>query len=329
MRRREFIALLGGAAAAWPLAARAQQRERMRRIGLLAGSEESDLRARSHIAGFQQALQALGWTPDHNIRIEHRWTSDPNIMPAHAADLVGRKPDVILTTTNSGLAAVQQESGIIPIVFVMASDPVGSGFAASYARPGGNVTGFTNFESSIAGKWLELVKEIAPYVKRVAIIVHPETPASVMFLPAAKGAARLFGAELTVAGVHDAAEIERAITAFAAEPNGALICTPHAVTSNHRKVIIGLAERHRLPAIYPWRDYVAADGGLMSYGINALDRYRQAASYVDRILRGAHPGELPIQAPTKFELIINLKTAKALGLTVPETLLARADEVIE
>jgi putative ABC transport system substrate-binding protein len=328
MKRREFM-LLGGAAMVLPRAVSAQQTEKVRRIGVLAGGEETDPRAQTHHAAFRHELQKLGWTQEHNVRIEYRWTGDPNRMPAYAADLVSQTPDVILTTTNSGLSAAHQQSGTIPIVFVMASDPVGGGFAASYARPAGNVTGFTNFEPSIASKWLELLKEIAPDVKRVAIIVHPETPASVMFLPATEDAARLFGVKLTVAGVRDAVEIERTIVAFAVESNGALICTPHAVTGRHRKVIIELAKRHSLPAIYPWRDYVVTDDGLISYGIDALDRYRQAASYVDRILRGAKPGELPIQAPTKFELAINLKTAKALGLEVPPTLLARADEVIE
>jgi ABC-type uncharacterized transport system substrate-binding protein len=327
--RRQFVTLLGGAAIALPRRGLAQPVEKARRIAILAGSDENDARARGHVAVFQLELQRLGWTQEHNVRIEHRWTSDPDRMPASAAELVSRAPDVILTTTNSALAAAQEQTASLPIVFVMASDPVGSGFAASHARPGGNVTGFTNFEPSIAGKWLELLKEIAPSIKRAAIIVHPETPASMMFRPAAEVAARWLGMQLTVAGVRNAAEIERTITAFAAEPDGALICTPHAVTARNRKVILGLAERHRLPAIYPWRDYVEAEGGLMSYGIDAADRYRQAALYVDRILRGAKAGELPIQAPTKFELVINLKTAKALGLDVPAMLQQRADEVIE
>jgi putative ABC transport system substrate-binding protein len=329
MRRREFITLLGGAAAAWPLAARAQQSGRVRRIGALMGIAENDPESQARITAFLQRLQELGWTEGRNVRIDYRFAGgDTRRMRAYAAELVGLAPDVILVQSNDGLAALRQETRTVPIVFAVVADPVGSGFVESLARPGGNITGFTIFEPSLGGKWLQALKEIAPGVTRVAAILHPETTANVGFLRAAEAAAPSFGMTLTAEGVHDAAEIERAVTAFAAEPNGGLVVLPHPVTAAHRDLIIGLAARHRLPAVYAFRFFATA-GGLMAYGNDSVDLFRRAAAYVDRILKGEKPGELPVQAPIKFELFINLKTAKALGLEVPPTLLGRADEVIE
>jgi putative ABC transport system substrate-binding protein len=328
MNRREFMTLLGGTAAAWPLVARAQQSGRVRRIGALMGIAENDPESQARITAFLQRLQELGWTEGHNVRIDYRFAGgDTRRMRAYAAELVGLAPDVILVQSNDGLAALRQETRTVPIVFAVVADPVGSGFVESLARPGGNITGFTIFEPSLGGKWLQALKEIAPGVTRVAAILHPETTANVEFLRAAEAAASSFGVTLTAAGVHDAAEIERAVTAFATEPNGGLV-VPHPVTAAHRDLIIGLAARHRLPAVYSFRFFATA-GGLMAYGNDAVDLFRRAASYVDRILKGEKPGELPVQAPTKFELVINLKTANALGLTVPPNLVARADEVIE
>jgi putative ABC transport system substrate-binding protein len=329
MRRREFITLLGGAAVAWPLAARAQQPDRVRRIGVLLPYAVGDPDAKSWVMAFRQQLDDLGWTDGHNVRIEFRWGAGQiDRFRAYAAELVGLAPDIILSASNPVLAALREETRSIPIVFVTAADPVGSGFVESLARPGGNITGFTNFEPSMGGKWLELLKEIAPGVTRVLIILHPETAVQVAFLRAAEFAAPSLAVTLTAAGVHDAAEIERTLTVFAAEPNGGLIVMPHPVTNVHRKLIIGLVSRHRLPTVYAFQN-IAREGGLVAYGIEATDLYRRAAIYVDRILKGANPADLPIQAPNKFELVINLKTAKALGLEVPLHLQQFADEVIE
>jgi ABC-type uncharacterized transport system substrate-binding protein len=327
MKRRDFIALLGGATA-WPLAARAQA-ERMRRVGLLMGYPEGDVEGEASAAAFQQRLQELGWTEGRNIQTDTRWAgADPNKARTFAKELVALTPDVIVPSTNLVTAILQQETLTIPIVFVLVGDPVGSGFVATMARPGGNLTGFSVFEPAIGGKWLQMFKEIAPDISRVGFILHPETPVNVGFLRAAEAAAPSFGVKIIPLGVHTAAEIERVVTEFAAGSNGGLIVAPHAVTVGNRDVIIRLAARYHLPAIYGPRHY-ATSGGLISYGPNPIDPFRQGASYVDRILRGAKPGDLPAQFPTKHELIVNLRTAKALGLDVPPTLLARADEVIE
>ena len=328
MRRREFITLLGGAAASRPLAAAAQQ-TRVRRIGIVSVTDERDLETQSRVAAFQQELQKLGWTEGRNLRIDYRWTGGAvDRTRAIAKELIDLAPDVILVQSNVGVAAFQQATRTIPIVFVSASVPVESGFVASLAHPGGNITGFTNFEAPMGGKWLEALKEIASGVSRVAVILQTDVAANVRFLRAAESAAPTFGVALTAVGVYDATEIERAITAFAAGSNGGLIVLPNPVNITHRELILRLAARHRLPAVYPYR-YFATEGGLMSYGVDQAEMYRRAAPYVDRILRGVKPGELPVQASEKFELVINLKTAKALGLTVSPALLVRANEVIE
>jgi len=324
--RREFITLLGGAAAMWPRAARAQQPGRIRRVGILLGTTAS---GPEPVPAFVQGMRELGWADGRNVRFEYRAVAgDIDRFRTYAAELVSQAPDVILVQSNPGLAALQQATRGIPIVFVQVADPVGSGFIASLARPGGNTTGFTNFEPPMGSKWLELLKEISPQVTRGLVLMHPETIANVNMARAADAAAPTVGIKVTVAGVHDAAEIERAITAFASAPDSGLIVIPHAVTVVNHGRIIDLADRNRLPTVFAFR-YSAASGALMSYGVDADDLYRRASAYVDRILRGAMPAELPVQAPNKFELVINLKTAKALGIEVPATLLARADEVIE
>jgi len=293
------------------------------------GPSASALETQSQVAAFLQKLRELGWMDGRDIRIDFRWAAgDIGLMKAYAAELAGLKPDVILVMSNPAMAVVQQQTRSLPTVFVAVADPVGSGFVQSLARPGGNVTGFTNFESSMGGKWLEVLKEIAPRVARVMVLLHPETRAHMSFWGAAEAAAPSFSVKLTMAGVHDAAEIERAAAAFAREPNGGMIVLPHTVTEVHRMTIIESAARYRLPAVYPFRHF-AIEGGLISYGVDLIDAFRGAATYVDRILRGAKPGELPVQAANKFELLINLKTARALGIAVPPSLLARTDEVIE
>jgi len=328
VKRRDFITLLGGAAA-WPLAARAQQPERMRRVGVLMGSAQDDLDSQARLAAFRQALLELGWTEGRNLRIDYRLTAThPDRLQAYAAELVGLTPDVILAHAAPGAAAVRRETHTVPIVFVMVPAPVEIGLVASLARPGGNITGFTHFELTMAGKWLEALKEISPRVKRVAFLLAPEHPGWAGYLRTVKAAASSFDVEVIPAGIRDAGEIERVIDAFAREPNGGLFILPDIVTYVHRELIIALAARHRLPAIYPFR-YFPAGGGLMSYGADPVDMFRRAAAYIDRILKGEKPGDLPVQAPTKYELVINLKTAKVLGLEIPPTLLARADEVIE
>jgi ABC-type uncharacterized transport system substrate-binding protein len=329
MRRREFITLIGGAAAAWPLAARAQQPDRMRRVGLLMGYPEGDAQGQASLAAFKQGLQDLGWTEGRNIQIDTRWAGgDPAKARIFAKELIGMTPDVIVPSTNLVAGILQQETRTIPIVFVLVGDPVVSGYVASLAKPGGNLTGFANMEQSVAGKWVEIFKEIAPNVRRVGVILHPETPANVGLLRWIEAAAPSYGVKLTTLAVHNAPEIESAVTAFAAEPNGGVIVAPHAVTFGNRGIIIGLAARHRLPTVYPVRIF-AKEGGLLSYGGDPIDPFRWGASYVDRILKGAKPADLPVQFPTKYDLVVNLKTAKVLGLTIPPTLLARADEVIE
>lgn len=329
MRRREFITLIGGAAIGWPLAAHAQQPDRMRRIGVLMGFPESDLQAQSFIAAFRDGLQKLGWTDGRNVRIETRWPGfDAESRQRFAKELIALRPDLILSHTTPTTAALLQETRI-PIVFATVTDPVGSGFVASLARPGGNVTGFTLIEPTMATKWVELLKEIAPRVNRVAMLFNPATATYAdYFLKPFKAAAPSFAVEAIVAPARDTSELESVIAAQAREPNGGLIVMPDSFTDAHREEITSLVARYRLPAIYAYR-FFAALGGLLSYGADLDDNFRRAADYVDRVLKGEKPADLPVQAPTKFELAINLKTAKVLGLTVPPSLLAQADEVIE
>jgi putative tryptophan/tyrosine transport system substrate-binding protein len=330
VKRREFITLFGGAAAGWPLAARAQQPERVRRIGVLMSAVEGDQRGLENITAFAQGLAELGWTVGRNVRIEYRWgAGDLDRFRRYAAELIALSPDVVLATAGSIVGAFQQASRTVPIVFVTTVDPVGGGWVDSLSRPGTNATGFAAYEFSMSGKRLELLKEIAPGVKRVAVIRDPSVPAGSGGLAAIQTVAPSLGVELTPVGVRDAGEIERAITAFARGSNGGLILVgPSSSVARYRDLIIALAARHRLPATYPGGLYVTA-GGLISYGPDPIDQYHRAAAYVDRILKGERPADLPVQQPTKFELIVNLKTAKALGLVVPATVLARADEVIE
>jgi len=334
MRRRDFIRVLGGAAAApavlWPLAARAQQPDRMRRIGVLMGYAESDLEAQVWVAAFRAELQKLGWTEGRNIRVDIRWaTSDAALLQRFAKELVALQPDLILSNNTPTTAALLQQTRTIPIIFAFVADPVGSGLVASFPRPGGNVTGFIPFEPSLAGKWLELLKEIAPRVNRVAFLFNPATARyAEYFMNPFKAAAASFAVEAIAAPVRDTSELESVVAAQAREPNGGLIVMPDAFTTGHRAEITSLAARYRLPAVYPFRFFTEL-GGLLAYGNDPLDNYRRAASYADRILKGDKPSELPVQAPVKFALVINLKTAKALGLDVPVQLQQRADEVIE
>jgi putative ABC transport system substrate-binding protein len=328
MKRRQFITLLGSAAVAWPLAARGQQPERMRRVGLLVNLAVDDPMGQARVATFVQGLQAAGWSDGRNVRIDTRWAAaDPGNYRKYAAELIALGPDVVLASTTAAVAQLQQASRTVPIVFVSAIDPVGSGLITSMARPGGNVTGFVIFEYALAAKWLELLKEIAPGVKRAAVL-RDAAVASGIGQFAAIQAAGSVGMELSAIDLRDAGEIDRAIADFAQRPNGGLIVTASQFGTNHPGPLAALAARHKLPAVYPFR-YFASAGGLISYGVDQLDEYHRAAVYVDRILKGEKPADLPVQAPTKHELVINLKTAKALGLSVPDTLLARADEVIE
>ena len=330
--RREFIALLGGAAAAWPLAARAQQSERVRRVGVLVGSAGDDPEMKGRLDGFRQELELLRWSEGRNIRIDIRFALAPGADQAHrlAKELVALRPEVILAQSTAVTVALQQETNAIPIVFVNIADPIGSGFIAGLARPGGNLTGLQLFEAGVAGKWLAMLKEIAPQIARAALVINPKTaPYYHYFVHAAQAAAPSLAIDPILTPVeNDAADIERAIESFARVPSGSLVLLPDNTISVHRDLIIALAARLRLPAVYSIRDYVAA-GGLMCYATSRVEQFRQAASYVDRILRGARPAELPVQAPTKYETVLNLKTAKALGLNVPPGLLLAADEVIE
>jgi putative tryptophan/tyrosine transport system substrate-binding protein len=331
MQRREFITLVGGAAIAWPLAARAQQPDRMRRVGVLALFNKNDPEWQVFLAAFKQRLVDLGWTDGRNLAIDYRFTGgSPEHIRAVAGELVATNPDVIFASSNVSVAALQQATRVIPIIFTQVSDPVGSGVVTNLAHPGGNITGFQSFEPAIGGKWLELLREIAPGVRRVAVIHNPNVTANVAFLHAAETASTSLGMTVTVAGVRDAADIERILTEFTREPNGGIIVTPSpvTVTTDKRELIIALAARLGLPAIYPYRLF-PTNGGLISYGYDQLDQWRGAASYVDRILRGANPAELPVQAATKYEMVVNLKAAKALGLDVSLQLQQRADEVIE
>ena len=328
MRRREFITLVGSAVAAWPLSARAQQVKQMRLIAVLAIFAENDPEGQARANAFQQKLRDLGWMDGHNIQFAYRRTIDPERIPAVAAEVVRLTPDVILSYGSPALTALRRETRSIPIVFVQVSNPVGGGFVASMAHPGGNITGFTNFEFAIGGKWLETLKEIAPDTKRVAVIVDPDNATGSGYLGAIEAVATVSGLQVTPTAARDTATIEREIEAFARQPNGGVIVLPDLITIANRELFVTAAARLHLPAVYPLRLF-AASGGLISYGVDQINQSREAASYVDRILKGEKPADLPVQAPTKFELVINLKTAKALGLTVPATLLARADEVIE
>ena len=331
MRRRHFITLLGGTAAAWPIAARAQQLER-RRLGVLTTFSNSDALAEGWLAAFRKGLDEAGWRDGRNVQIDYRWAAgDANRLQAFAKELVAPQPDVIFAVTTPAVAALLRETRTLPIVFAQVSDPVGSGFVASLARPGGNVTGFTNIniESSIGGKWLELVKQVAPAVRRVAIIYNPATsPFANYYLRPFEAAGPAYGVQASAAAVDSDVDIENALAALAREPGGGFAVLPDTFTGIHREQIVSLAARYRLPAVYPFR-WFAEIGGLLSYGIDSDDMFRRAGSYVDRVLKGAKPADLPVQAPVKYELLVNLKTARALGLEVSTTLLATADEVIE
>jgi putative ABC transport system substrate-binding protein len=329
MRRRDLITGIAGSAAAWTVAARAQQGERMRHIGVLSNLSQDDREARARDAAFVQELRQFGWIDGLNVQIEYRWAAaDSARFRTFATELAALAPDVILAYTSPAVAALQQVTSTIPIVFASVIDPVGAGLVETLARPGGNATGFTVFEYGISGKWLELLKEIAPWVTRAAIIRDPAIPAGIGQFAAIQAVAPSLGMEFSAIGVRDPAVIEGAVAAFARSPNGGLIVTASVLATAHRDSIIALAARHRLPALYPFR-YYATGGGLMSYGPDQVDQFRRAAAYVSRILKGEKPADLPVQAPTKYELVINLRTAKALGLDIPPTLLARADEVIE
>jgi putative ABC transport system substrate-binding protein len=328
MKRRDFITLLSGAVAAWPLGANAQTKH-MRRIGVLMGLAAGDPEAQSRVVALENGLRELGWVKGRNLSIEYRWAGDGSVLRDHAAELLAMAPDLILANSTPVTAALREQNRTVPIVFTQVTDPVGQGLVPNLAHPGGNLTGFTSFEFSIGTKWLEALKQTAPRVTRVALVFNPQSaPFADLFLRPVEAAAPSFSVAPIVAAVRDPADVDRVFDALAREPNGSLMVLPDISMTNYREAIIALAARHRVPAVYPYR-YFAASGGLMSYGIDGTDVLRRAASYVDRILKGASPGELPIQAPTKYELVINLNTAKALGLDVPPMLLARADEVIE
>jgi len=332
MRRRDFMTLSGGAVATsllFPLAARAQQTDRMRRIGVLMNLSAEDPETKARLAAFEQVLQRLGWTVGQNIRIDDREAGgNTEKLRGYAAELVALAPDVILAQSSTAVALLLQATRSVPIVFADISDPVGAGFVDSLARPGGNATGFMLLEYSSSGKWLELLKEIAPRLTRAAVLRDPANPAGIAQFGVIQAMAQSLGVEVSPVGIHDAGEIERAVAAFVRSANGGLIVTPGAASSVHRDLIIALAARYKLPAVYAFRLDVTG-GGLISYGPDLVDQFRRAAGYVDRILKGEKPADLPVQAPIKFELVVNLKTAKALGLAVPTAVLARADEVIE
>jgi putative ABC transport system substrate-binding protein len=329
MKRREFITLLGGAAVAWPLAARAQQPERVRRIGVLMTLASDDPEGQTRVVAFVQELQQLGWTVGRNMRIDTRWAAgDAERIRKYAAELVALSPDVILAAGGPTVGPLQQATRAVPIVFAIVTDPVGAGYVESLARPGGNTTGFMNLNYGISGKWLELLKEVAPRVTRVAVLRDPALASGIGQLGALQGAAASVGVEVTPLGVRGPDEIERGITGFARDSKDGLIVTGSALAFVNRDLIVTLAARHKLPAVY-WDRTPVTGGGLISYGADLVDQCRRAAVYVDRILKGEKPADLPVQQPTKFELVINLKTAKALGIEVPPTLLARAEEVIE
>jgi putative ABC transport system substrate-binding protein len=330
MKRREFIALVGGAVVAWPGAASAQQPDRVRRIGvLIGGGSESDPEFASRVAAFRGGLQKLGWAEGRNVLIDYRWAAgDTDRLRANAAELVGMAPDAIFAGGTAALATLHQATRTVPIVFAQVADPVAQGFVTSLARPSGNITGFANYEFGVAAKHLELLKQIAPPVARVVFMYDPVNPAWPGYLSEIEAAAPSLGVQVSGAAVHDAADIERAFDALAHGPNGGLIALTSPIVQSHRELIIALAARHRLPTVYGYRFFVA-DGGLASYGVDNIELYGRAAAYVDRILKGERPGDLPVQFSTKFELVINLKTAKALGLEIAPTFLLRADELIE
>jgi putative ABC transport system substrate-binding protein len=328
MRRRQFIAGLG-TAVAWPVMARAQQPERMRRIGVLMPRDESDPVTTTYVSAFTQQLADLGWTDGRNVRMDFRWYgSDINRIRALAQELVALQPDIIVTNATPPSVAVQRETRTIPIVFANVSDPVASGIVARLDRPSGNMTGFANYEAMLGGKWLELLSEIAPGLKRAAIMFNPDTAPASAYMPSLETAARSLKVVPIIAPIHCDVEIETAITALGREPGGGLVVIPDFFTTTHRASIIMAAVRNNVPAVY-WQSVFARDDGLLSYGVDVVDLYRRAATYVDRILRGAKPADLPVQFPVKYEMVVNLKTAKALGLTVPQSILLRADEVIE
>jgi putative ABC transport system substrate-binding protein len=329
MRRREFIGVLGGAAAAWPLGALAQQRDHPRRIGVLMGFAETDEVWQIYLRVFRERLRDFGWTDGQNVKFEYRFAGESAERTRVAAtELIASKPDVLFVSTNPAVSALLRETNTIPIVFTWVSDSVGSGYVSSLAHPGGNITGFHNYEPAVGGKWLGILKQIAPQVRRVGVIHVPEIAANVAFIRVADATSKPLGMTVTGLGVRDAADIDRVLADFAREPNGGLIVTPSPLTATKRDVIIANAAKLRLPAMYSFRFYVAS-GGLVSYGIDQLETVREAASYVDRVLRGANPADLPVQLPTKFSLVVNLKTAKELGLTTAESFLLFADEVIE
>jgi putative ABC transport system substrate-binding protein len=328
IQRREFITLLGGAAAAWPLVARAQQPGRVRRIAMLVGATETDPEAPLSLEAFRQTLNQLGWTEGVSIRIDTRWgAGDPDRMRAYAKELIGTAPDVAVADSTPAALALHRESRTTPIIFVQAGNPVASGLVANLARPGGNLTGFTNYVPSMAGKWLELLKEVAPGLARVAALFNPKTHTG-QYWDVLEAATQSLGVTFRKAAVEDDDGVAHAVEAMAGEPAGGLMVMPDSFTMSHRETIVALAARHHVPAVYPYRVF-AANGGLMSYGMSRVGVYHDAAAYVDRVLRGEKPGDLPVQAPTKFELVVNLKTAKSLGLDVPWFLQQRADEVIE
>jgi putative tryptophan/tyrosine transport system substrate-binding protein len=329
MRRREFITLLGGGALAWPLAARAQQTEQVRRIGVLMNVQAEHPEGQPAIAAFQQSLQQLGWSNGRNIRIDVRWgENDVDRDRKYATELVALIPDVILAAGTIGVTALQRVTRTVPIVFVRVADPIGAGIVDTLARPGGNATGFMNYEYSLSGKWLEVLKQIEPRLTHAAVIRDVANPAGIAQFGAIRTTASSLGVDVSPIDFRDAGDMERAIANFASSPNGGLIVTPAAGSSAHIALIVALAARYKIPAVYSER-FIVANGGLISYGPEGINQFRRAADYVDRILKGGKPAELPVQAPTKFELVINLKTAKALGLAIPQSLLASADEVIE
>jgi len=328
MRRREFVTLIGGAAVAWPLAAQAQQ-ERMRRVGVLMGYAETDLAAQAQVAAFRQELQKLGWDEGRNIHIDVRFpAANPDRVRANLRELTSLAPDVLVSNTDLVTAVVRAEVRTIPIVFISVGDAVSSGYVNNEARPDANLTGFANWDSSISGKWLELLKQVAPDIERVGFVMQPDIPILVRFFKSTEALAPSFKIKLVPLDVRDADEIERSLTAFTAEGNGGLIVSPNAVTFSNRDLIVTLAARLRLPTIYAFAFYPKS-GGLISYGFDPVSHFQHGAGYVDRVLRGAKPADLPVQYPTKFQLVVNLKAAKALGLAIPESFLLRADEVIE
>ena len=329
VRRRDFIKVIAGSMAVWPLAARAQQPEQVRRIGVLMSDVAEDSEGQARLTAFVQALQQLGWTDGRNVRIDIRWGgADADRHRRYAAELVTLAPDVIFATTTPVVAALQQATRTVPIVFAAVVDPVGAGFVTNLAQPGGNTTGFALYEYGVSGKWLALLKEIAPNVTRAAVVRDPSTASGIGQLAAIQAVAPSLGIELTPLDVRDASELERAVALFARKPNGGIIITASPTARMNRQQVIALVAQHRLPTVYPFR-YFATDGGLMCYGPNVIEQFRFAADYISRVLKGEKPADLPVQAPAKYDLVINLKTAKALGLTVPPMLLARADEVIE